>query len=130
MTLAQYLCLTFDCYTFESKINFLKEIGEDTMSLMFEGHTFEEMVEAIHENEDLKIEIVDLKDKIEELEEELSSKKNLIRVQKEYIVMKNEKIEQLKEDLGFLEEAHDNLLVKYDEMVSSILDIVCDSANM
>lgn len=104
------------------------------MPLIFEGHTLEEMVAAIHENEELKEEIEalneELKEEIEELNEELSFMDNFIKVQHTRILMKNEKIEQLEKDLFLLEEAHDKLLIKYDKLVSSILDLVCDCDKM
>ena len=71
MTPSQYIYLTFDCMTFQSKIDYLKEIGEDKMTLVWHGYTFDEMVKAILKVEDMEEELSNLDDTISELSQSL-----------------------------------------------------------
>ena len=93
------------------------------MPLVYHGYTFEEMVEAVKEAEKLREEVSCLETKFKFYKRAYNKKKDELNEL-------SEKMHILEDDYSMLDDANANLIRKYDELVSRVLDAVCDCSNM
>lgn len=100
------------------------------MTLVYKGHTFDEMVAAIKKNEELEYRLEELEKAYNALERAFDD----IWVKRLDFKLKNAKLEEklyiLQQDYTLLEKANDNLRTKLDTIVSEMLDTCIDLQDM